>query len=502
MSIKYFKKLSPFKKNLLLIILILLTTFQVYLNLFKVPFVYDDYDFLFNWPSIQNFNHIPSLLSGDTPVGHEGVYRPLRSIFYLISLNTFGHNIFLYHLQELIIYSLCLILIYLITQKIFGQTALSFLTTLFYSLLPIHIDNIANLTANFDTIGVIFFLLSCYLFLIYIERKKNRSNIYLYFSLALSIMAVFTYEITLILPFIIIIYSFFKRQNISARIFLSYFFIIFIYLFIRTGLHIPMRGGLITNLPQKIIESTQSLASLPLISILPQKISDPAADVTGLLLLSTAKELPINTAPPRQNYLFLLSLIILAAAMIFSFYSLLKHRLTGFALMWFYICLLPVIAITFQSNPYDGEGQVLWGKYLIIASFGLSLLVANWFLTTTRNLFKVNSLLYLKALFILSITVLMIVNALTTRDNLNNYRDPRPQLLANVLHRNDDNEMKHNDLGVMYALYQRYSNAVAEFNKALKINPRYTRSRQNLSKLCRLNLSLPRPNPQLKKACL
>src|SRR5438876_4576924 len=166
--------MSGIKKNLrfLLIAFILTLTFLVNLNLFSVPFIYDDYDFLFNWQNIHNLENIPSLLLGDTPPGHEGVYRPLRSIFYMLSLQVFGHNLFFYHIQELIVYSLCVMFVYLITQKMLKNKLLPFLTALFFAILSIHIDNIANLTASFDTIGVVFFFLSFYLFQLYCDAPQ------------------------------------------------------------------------------------------------------------------------------------------------------------------------------------------------------------------------------------------------------------------------------------------------------------------------------------------
>lgn len=481
--------LSNSQKNYLLIILILMLTVFSNLNLFTVPFIFDDYDFLFRWQTIRDFNHFPQLLLGDLPAGHEGVYRPVRSILYTISLNSFGHNLFFYHIQELIIYSLCVILVYLIIQKAFQNRNLSFLTALIYALLPIHIDNIANLTASFDTIGVIFFFLSFYSFQIYLNSKNNRT-ILLSTSLLSAAIAFFTYELTLILPFLLILYSFYKRTRISVKIYILFISAVILYLIIRTSLHIPLRGSYSDNLQSKIISITQSVASLPIYSLSPIKVDLPTTSSNGYFLFSGTNEREINQNADNQIPLFFISMIFLITIIILSIHSFLRRQITGFSLIWFFTCIIPAIAISLQSN-LTGEGQILWGKYIIIASLGSSLLLANWLIKLTILNSKSQkdpiSPLYhfIKILCLVSIIILILIYPLYNIYNLNNWREPY-SIILNEIAKKADNEEKHNDLGIVYAMKGNYTEAITEFKKALLINPAYTKSRQNLIKLCQI----------------
>lgn len=480
-KINYLKQIN---KDILLISIILILTILVNINLFKVPFIFDDYDFLFHWETIRSFTNIPSLLLGDTPSGHGGVYRPLRSIFYTLSLRFFDHNLLFYHLQELFIYSLCITFVYLITQKMFGKRPLSFLTTLFFAILPLHIDNLANLTGSFDTIGVIFFFLSFYLFQHYTDSPKHHKNIFLWLSLAASFAAYATYEITLVLPLLLFLYVFYQHQKLSRFVYIAFILCAVIFLFLRiTLLRITTRGTLFDNIPYKTDNTVKSLSYYLLINFLPIEAKPITLSSTlASLDFSQAKE---NAARVNiENTSFFLSLIFLIATIAVAVKNFLKHKISGFGFTWFYIALIPAMFISLQSSLIKGNTQPLWPRYSIIASYGTCLLLANLLLALfgTRPAPVMN---YLKITGITCIIVLTILNAAYSFNNLKYWQDPIPGLLIKIQQLKKEDE-KHNDLGVVYASEKRFNDSITEFQTALKINPKYTKSKQNLDKLCQI----------------
>ena len=427
---RFIKKLTPAKKNFLLVTSIIILTILVNLNLFKIPFLYDDFDFLFTWPSIQNFNHLPALLHGETPLGHEGVYRPLRSFIYVLSYHFEGRNIFYYHLQELAVYALIIIFVYFITWEMFKKSSLAFFTALFYALLPIHIENIAYLVSNFDTIGAFLFFLTFFLFQKYLEVPKKQKNLYLSTSLITSFLAYCTYEITLALPLIIFLYAFYKSKKDSFLSFIFYLFPAFIYLFIRVVLlHIVNRGTLFNNLPIKIINTSNGLISYITNSIIAQKEAVPSLSWTYVSLEFSKV---IDTASNNGNYTSFIPFFLLIILLALAIHRFLKRRITGFGFIWFFASLLPVIIISFQST---GIGQYTWPlntRYAIIATFGLALIIANWLLSLLKFSPKNPMMLYLKILCIALIITFTLINALTNYNNLNNWKDPRPALLKQI----------------------------------------------------------------------
>ncbi len=494
--------MSGIKKNLdiLLIASLLILMLIVNFNLFYVPFIYDDYDFLFNWQNIHNLENIPSLLLGDTPPGHEGVYRPLRSIFYMLSLQLFGHKLFFYHIQELIVYSLCIIFVYLITQKMFKNKLLPFFTAFFFATLSIHIDNIANLTANFDTIGVVFFFLSFYLFQLYCDAHQKHKTILLSFSILASAMAYSTYEITLVLPILILLYVLYQHKKLRKWTFFSYIFTASVYFFIRMSiLHIPNRGTILDDLPHKIIETSNNIFYFLLTAVLPSATQTPnLSSVYASLAFSKAKE----TLVPAHNSNFLISLAPLALLIIILTLSIKvfnKRKRFGFGLIWFFVSFLPAIGISLQSTMIKEYTFPIFGRYTIIATYGLCLILADWLLYLLNYHSKSSIMQYLRILGICFIITITILNIIFNNSNLKKWRDPRPLLLREISRLPDNNADKHNDLGVIYSSEKNASAAEKEFKKALLLNPIHSIAHKNLQKLYEINQNLtPINKPVLK----
>jgi hypothetical protein len=165
-----FKKLiSLFNRQSVQILLITLFVIISYGNILQNGISFDDRDFLVTWPAVKDsasglssFLNLPDLLAGDLPFNHRGVYRPVRSIFYLLSLKIWGFNPFAFHLQSIIIHLLIVITIFFITKIILKTNRLNlknlpFLTASLFAAHPIHTEAVTYTAASFDTLGILFF---------------------------------------------------------------------------------------------------------------------------------------------------------------------------------------------------------------------------------------------------------------------------------------------------------------------------------------------------------
>ncbi|HZE87252.1 MAG TPA: tetratricopeptide repeat protein [Methylomirabilota bacterium] len=460
---------------------IVLTLFT-FSTLFQVPFLYDDYDFLFTWKSIQNLNHLPNLLMGNVPFQHEGVYRPIRSLLYVVSYHFFHQNLFFYHIEELVLYCACLVFVYLITKQLVQDRFISFLTTLIFGIMPLHIDNVANLTGNFDTFSLLLVLISFYLFQHFLENKKH-TFLLLFFSLLAATLAYFGYEVSLSLPFLIILYGFYKRQKVSWMVYCSYFALAAVYLFIRIDLlHITTRGSLFEDIYVKIILLLERLFMYFALAFVPvplEKIT--LSSFTGDLLFSSASK-PFVTPQEMLSGDFLFSLVCLLLLLFLTIKTIRKRSLIGFCLAWFFVSLLSVLGIAFQSSPTYGI-QMLWGRYAFIATYGTALLTAYFFSHLLGIKPKTMIKQYLRALGIVVISLFLLFDIAVTHATLSQWHDPRPQLLT-IITQTEKNAVRHNDLGVLAASYGKYDEAIKEFKKSLAITPSYDKAEKNLLKLC------------------
>ncbi|GEM_PF-5911683 len=474
--------LRYFTKDIISLSIIFALTFIVCSNIFSVPLLYDDIDFLINWKAIRSFTYVPDMLLGATPDGHAGVYRPIRGILYIVGYHLFGFHLFFYHLLELAIYFLCIYLVYLITKQLSKNHLVVFFTTLTFALLPIHIDNTANLTAAFDTAGVVFFFLAFYLFQLFLHSKcKNKR--YFYVSLLSALIAGFTYEITLILPLLILLYAYYKKQKMPWHIAAPYFIPVVLYIFVRFILfHVNTRGTILDNLPVKTGLAIKNMITFFILSIFPlPHVEANASNTFGFLLMSKVKE-PAVAAINTFNGYFYASLVILITMASLSWYRFTKRSLTAFGILWFFISYIPAFAISVQSSSIFFT-QVLWSRYMFIGTYGLSLSIGAWAAYGMQAKPRNAILQYFKTVGVISFCALLFFYGYVYHYNISKWRDFKPELIRTIK-QNKESEYTHNDLGVVFASMEKYDQAIMEFKKSLSINPKYSRARQNLDKLC------------------
>ncbi len=229
-----FQKIYP----LVPFIVIILFTVFAYSNTFANGFVFDDKDFILNWQETRYLYNIPSLIfKGDLPDGQQGVYRPFRSLLYVISYRLWGLNPLGYHLQALLIHLICTLFVFLIGYELTKNKLISTAAAVLFGLNPLHTESITFLTTSFDTAGIIFFLMAFYL---YIKAEESRRPLFVYLGVYINtFIAIMFYEMTFTLPILLVLYDIsFKRltlKNIKQRLiyYLPFILIAIIYALLR-----------------------------------------------------------------------------------------------------------------------------------------------------------------------------------------------------------------------------------------------------------------------------
>src|SRR3989344_3831037 len=117
-----------FTKRWFLLLSLISITFLAFVNIIDNEFAYDDNSFIVSWEQIRQIENLPSLYQGDLPVGHQGVYRPLRSLFYTISYKLYGQNPQGYHIQAITVHIINTLLVYLIVLFLLKNNTVPYLT--------------------------------------------------------------------------------------------------------------------------------------------------------------------------------------------------------------------------------------------------------------------------------------------------------------------------------------------------------------------------------------
>lgn len=444
------------KKKNIAIWLIIIISFIIYGNTIKNEFVWDDRAFVVQDSEIKDLSNTGKFFTKDV----QGVYRPLRTLFYAISYQLWGEFPFYYHIQAIIIHIINSILVYYIFLHILKKRNLSLLAALLFVTHPIHTEAISFITASFDQIAIIFLLSS---FLLYI-KGKNIGSIVFYLLAALSS------EIAIILPFIIILYDFtFKlklnKENIKKKIkeYIPYFVIFIVFLFIRFFL--------IKVVGRVDLEELGWSYSLRLFNM-------PKVILTYILLLFFPINLTVKHHISISGSVFDSSLfipIILLIALIFFSIKIYKYsKIIFFSIWFFFISLLPV------SNLIPIQ-RLITEAYLYLPSIGFVLFLG--FIISKVPQLNIN--IDKKKLKIISLCLFIVIILCFSFITINRNKDWKDELTLweKTVRTSPTSAIAYNNLGLVYQENGQYKKSGQSFLKSIELNPRRAVTYYNLGVL-------------------
>jgi hypothetical protein len=210
------------RRNLLIIAVVVVAA---YINMLPNQFVWDDGYFV-GWEGYRgNTLDIAGILEGKVPMAYGQVYRPLRGLWYVLSVNVWDMWVVGYHLQGLAVHLIITTMVYWIANILACNSLprirsgsplkreshrIALISALLFGVHPIHTEAVSWITASFDTIGIAFMFASLIAYMQYINSKfeiRNPKHIgkdgkiqrYKTTSLVLAGLAFFTYELTFVL---------------------------------------------------------------------------------------------------------------------------------------------------------------------------------------------------------------------------------------------------------------------------------------------------------------
>ena len=438
------------KKALPLLLVLFLTTL-VYSNILSNGFVWDDPDFYQNWPTLYRWDNALNLLGGEVPLIHKGVYRPLRGLIQLILFQIIGpKNFIAYHLVSLLIHLVSVIALYFLIEQIAKNRLIAFLTTLIFGLHPIHTEAISYLTTSVDVIGVTFMFWAFYFYLFWRQRHQNWQFIS---AVVLGLLAFFTYEMTLVLPLLILLVEwYFAEFNWAKTIkqiknLWPYWLGIAAYIVLRLSLNTGQR--FLTPDPNQsnwhIRILTMGKATLKYIYLL---------FIPYPLNIFHKINLSSNLFQPKI-FLSWLTIFILIGILIFSAK---KLKLASVAGLWFFIALMPV------SNIFP-TGIIMAEKYMYLSSVSSALLLA----LLIYYLIKRGKIFFQAGAIILTLAIALVYGGLTYARNFD-WKSDLAIWQATTELRPDYGRVWSN-LGFSYYKEKNYEKALENFLKARALEP-------------------------------
>jgi hypothetical protein len=426
-------------------ILISLISFTVYLRSLFFGFTYFDDNVLIldNLFFLRNIANLPKAFT--TEVFHilhssAAYYRPMLTISYMLDAQISGEGPFMYHFTSILIHIIVSNLLFVFLKKLKISESLAFIFALVFAVHPVLAQAVSWIPGRNDSLLALFSLVS---FIYFIDFLNKQNNTYLWLSSLFLLLAYFTKESALLLPFLMIVYALLLTDKKSLRqnvwgIILVWILAFVPWLYLRS---VALQSG---GVQYPLVESLQKII-----------INSPA------ILLYLGKVLiPVNLSvlPTLQDSTLIYGIVSLVIIVILFIASKQKrHNYSLFGLIWFFAFLVP--SFLRPSSAYVAD---FLEHRLYVPIIGLFVILAEIDWLKKINLEK--RIYFWSAVFLVG--TLSVINIIHSRKFAN-----RLIFWQDAVKYSPHHPLAHKNLGAMYYLDGNLDKALDEFRKSAAINP-------------------------------
>jgi len=445
------------KRNIFLLVILSITIFS-YSNTFHVPFMYDDTRaiennlFVNGAKSISLKHLVKSLLHGGRPL----TLLTFRLNYKLNELNVEG-----YHLVNLVIHLLNIILLYVFLKKAAHKTSTekSFIAefvTAMFAVHPLQTEAVTYIVQRSEILSSLFYIVTLLMLISYTENTGKRAAVFLFLASVSMLLGWSSKAIIVTAPLIYILYYLlFGTKNEKRKCLKTAVPILFI----------ALAAGLVLSFNL----NPQSNAGFQLKEISPADylLTQFRVFITymRLIFIPISQNLDYDYPVYRTfwNPDVLLSFVIVMVMVGYGVYAVMastkltaEKRLSAFGLLWFFVILAPTSTIIPLRDIAVEHRVYLAMVGVLLTAFALMYLLMK----------KVQ----LKTVYmgLLVLIVMFIFSALTySRNQL--WNDPI-ELWADAMKKSPNKSRPHMNLAYAYDLRGYDGKAVEEYLKALELS--------------------------------
>jgi len=434
------------------VFLILIITFVTYYSSLNYEITnWDDKDYVtdnihIKELSLNNIQHIFSIF-------YVGNYHPVVLLVYSVLYHLFGLNPFGYHLFNILFHLVNCILVFLLTYKLTNKILIAFIVGLLFSIHPLHIESVTWISGTKDILYTLFYLGASISYLNYINKSFNKKLYIL--SLILFIISCLSKAMAVTLPIVLLLFDYILNRKINIKIFIEKipFFIISLII------------GIIAIYAQSDVYAIKDFTSYSWIEKL-------LIAFWGILFYIYKMIIPLNLSAiyPYPNnssefyqFKFLISPILVITLFVLLYYS----RKYSKIIIGGFLFYLVNIFLILQIIPVGGV--IAADRYFYLSSIGLFLIIAYFINSAYKNLKNFKTAII--AISLILIIVLSSINYKRTKVWENSFT------LYNSIIKTYPNSsgiaIAYNNLGILKSNSQNYTDAVKDYNNAIKLNPNY-----------------------------
>ncbi|MDD5006189.1 MAG: tetratricopeptide repeat protein [Candidatus Omnitrophica bacterium] len=469
------------EKNNYAVLLLVALTLLVYANSLTNLFVWDDYLVIVNNNFVRSWKNISLMFSKDylfssSKINKFGVinlvgsgessYRPVCTLTYFADYSLYKLNPFGYHLTNLILHIFNVILLYFLFNLIAKDKKISLLGSALFAVHPATTEVVACIAFREDLLAFLFYICAFILYIKLSNYDRLRRIYYYAMSVVLYLLALFSKEMAITLPLILVLYDYyfvcersFKQVliNFKSR-YAGYIAATLFYLWV---FFFPMSntGEILMAYPGNSFY-TNILTMFKVLAVYIRWLFIP---------INIHATLPIPYFPFVVDSLSrpeaILSILLIVFSLGIAFKIRKTSKLASFAIFWFFVTLIPVLNIF----PI---GNIMASRYLYIPLVGFCLLVAVLLLKLpSSNIFKE---IKKDAVIIILIfySMFTVIGTLVWKHDVT--------LWLEIMRYYPDARLVYNNLGGGYVDIGKYDKAIYFYKKATEVDPNDTLAYYNL----------------------
>jgi protein O-mannosyl-transferase len=461
--------------NIAPMVLLFLLGVLPYLNTLRNGFVYDDDSQVLQNPYIRDFGHLREIFTTEVLSYKSGgsapnYYRPLMNFGYLLCFRLFGLHAYGFHLVNLLLHGLVVLLLFAVTKRMFRNSTLAFVAAGLFALHPIHTESVDWIAAVTDLELTLFYLLTFRLYLSLDRAKPSRYGL-TQFAMAVSFaLAAISKEQALTLPLLATLYEHAYRkdrgQTTMAQKFARYgtlWLLTVVYLVLR----VRFLGTLAHNREQ-LAGDEVLFSAITLFGQYMWKLLWPVR-------LCAYYVFEVSDDPMDPRILVGLVALVLIALLFVALWKI--DRTASFGVVWLVVTLVPVLNASWLAS------NVFTERYLYLPSVGFCWLLAwGWTRLVAWSAHYRYPWRWVLATA-LGVTATLCVVRIVTRNP--DWRDDETFYIR-TLAASPNAYYMHNNLGAVYWGKADLKSAEREWTEALRLAPSAAVA---LSNLARLNLT-------------
>lgn len=350
--------------------LLIFVSVVVYSNSLGGEFVYDDQYFVVKNLAIRSLENFPDYFTKSSAIAFadlsKDVYRPITTLSYALDYLLWRLDSFGYHLTNVVFHSANAVLVFLFLCALFGNIPAALIAGLLFALHPVQTEVVSWVSGRSSVLCLFFYLSSLIMYSGFARTGKVR---YILSSVFSYVLALFSKEMAVTLPAVIIAYDLYFSAGEKARS--------------RIGRYLPYIGAtlafiLVRSAVLGRVSQCGWWGESPYYTLL--TMSTVFAKYIWLLLypaeLCAFYTMNIFTTAGDLRVASSIALFVLLASSVPLLWR--RHRLLSFSLCWFLVTLLPV------SNIVPLKALIA-ERFLYIPSVGFCAAVAYSVFRLNKN---------------------------------------------------------------------------------------------------------------------